>query len=91
VVDDSFLADQPSPGPGPELRALDRAELAEVTEAIRQLTLLHREVLGLVFGTGLSLPEVASVLEIPVGTVKSRLSAARGALGRMLDKKGHGQ
>ncbi len=91
VVDDSFLADQPSPGPGPELRALDRAELAEVTEAIRQLTLLHREVLGLVFGTGLSLPEVASVLEIPVGTVKSRLSAARSALGRMLDKKGHGQ
>jgi RNA polymerase sigma-70 factor (ECF subfamily) len=89
VVDDAFLADQPGPGPGPELMALDRAELAEVTGAIRQLTLPHREVLGLVFGAGLSLPEVASVLEIPVGTVKSRLSAARSALGRMLDKKGH--
>jgi DNA-directed RNA polymerase specialized sigma24 family protein len=36
----------------------------------------------------LSLPEVANVLEIPVGTVKSRLAAARTALNRKLDEKG---
>ena len=68
--------------------ALDRAELAEVTAAIRELAAPHREVLGLAFGSGLSLPEVASVLEIPVGTVKSRLTAARTALGRILNEKG---
>ena len=88
VVDDAFLADQPSSGPGPEVTALDRANLAEVTGAIRELAPAHREVLGLVFGTGLSLPEVAGVLEIPVGTVKSRLSAARTALSRILSEKG---
>jgi RNA polymerase sigma-70 factor, ECF subfamily len=88
VVDDSFLADQPSSGPGPEATALDRAELAEVKGAIRELALPHREVLGLAFGSGLSLPEVAGVLEIPVGTVKSRLTAARTALSRILDEKG---
>jgi RNA polymerase sigma-70 factor, ECF subfamily len=88
VVDDSFLADQPGSGPGPEAMALDRAELAEVTDAIRDLASPHREVLGLVFGSGLSLPEVAGVLEIPVGTVKSRLTAARTALCRVLDEKG---
>jgi RNA polymerase sigma-70 factor (ECF subfamily) len=88
VVDDAFLADQPSSGPGPEVTALDRAELADVTGAIRQLAPPHREVLGLVFGSGLSLPEVAGVLEIPVGTVKSRLSAARTALSRVLNEKG---
>jgi RNA polymerase sigma-70 factor (ECF subfamily) len=88
VVDDAFLADQPSSGPGPEVMALDRAELAEVTGAIRELAPPHREVLGLVFGSGLSLPEVAGVLEIPVGTVKSRLAAARTALSRILSKKG---
>jgi RNA polymerase sigma-70 factor, ECF subfamily len=88
VVDDSFLADQPSSGPGPEAMALDRAELAEVTSAIRELPPAHREVLGLAFGSGLSLPEVAGVLEIPVGTVKSRLTAARTALSRILDEKG---
>jgi RNA polymerase sigma-70 factor, ECF subfamily len=88
VVDDAFLADQPSSGPGPEVTALDRAELAEVKGAIRELAAPHREVLGLVFGTGLSLPEVAHVLDIPIGTVKSRLTAARTALGRVLEKKG---
>jgi RNA polymerase sigma-70 factor (ECF subfamily) len=88
VVDDAFLADQPGSGPGPELMVLDRAELAEVTSAIRQLAAPHREVLGIVFGSGLSLPEAAGVLEIPVGTVKSRLAAARAALGRILEEKG---
>ena len=88
VVDDAFLADQPGSGPGPEVTALDRAELAEVRGAIRELASPHREVLGLVFGSGLSLPEVSGVLEIPVGTVKSRLTAARTALSRILDEKG---
>lgn len=88
VVDDAFLADQPSSGQGPEVTALDRAELAEVRGAIRDLAPAHREVLGLAFGSGLSLPEVAGVLEIPVGTVKSRLAAARIALSRILDEKG---
>jgi RNA polymerase sigma-70 factor, ECF subfamily len=88
MVDDAFLADQPGSGPGPEVTALDRAELAEVKGAIRELALSHREVLGLAFGSGLSLPEVAGVLEIPVGTVKSRLTAARTTLNRILNEKG---
>lgn len=88
VVDDTFLADQPGSGPGPEVMALDRAELAEVRGAIRELAPAHREVLGLAFGSGLSLPEVAGVLEIPVATVKSRLTAARTALNRILERKG---
>jgi RNA polymerase sigma-70 factor (ECF subfamily) len=88
VVDDAYLADQSDSGPGPEVMALDRAELAEVRGAIRELAPAHREVLGLAFGSGLSLPEVASVLDIPVGTVKTRLTAARVALNRILDKEG---
>jgi RNA polymerase sigma-70 factor, ECF subfamily len=88
VVDDAFLADQPGSEPGPEVIALDRAELAEVRVAIRELAPAHREVLGLAFGSGLSLPEVADVLEIPLGTVKSRLTGARAALNRVLDEKG---
>ena len=82
------MADQPTSGPGPETTALDRAELAEVIDAIGALGPLHREVLGLAFGCGLTLPEVADVLDIPVGTVKSRLSAARTALARVLKEKG---
>jgi len=59
-----------------------------VTDAIRELAPAHRELLGLAFGTGLSLPEIAGVLEIPLGTVKSRLASARTALGRILHEKG---
>lgn len=85
---DAVLDAHPSPDPGPELVALERAHVAEVATAIRRLRPAHGEVLGLVFAAGLSLPQVAAVLEVPLGTVKSRLSAARAALGRVLDEKG---
>jgi RNA polymerase sigma-70 factor (ECF subfamily) len=89
VVDDALLGEQPSPEPGPELVALERAEVTEVASAIRLLIPAHWEVLGLAFGAGLSLPEVAEVLKVPLGTVKSRLTAARAALARVLTEKGH--
>jgi RNA polymerase sigma-70 factor (ECF subfamily) len=91
IVDDRLLADQPAPGPGPEDVALERATAAAVANATRDLSGSHREVLGLVFGAGLSLAETAQVLEIPLGTVKSRLAAARAALSRALSEKGHGR
>jgi RNA polymerase sigma-70 factor, ECF subfamily len=90
VTDDACLAGHPSPGPGPDAVALIRAEAAEVGGAIRALAPAHREVLGLAFGAGLSLPEVAAVLQVPLGTVKSRLAAARSALSRAI-KEGAGR
>jgi RNA polymerase sigma-70 factor, ECF subfamily len=81
LVSDAELADQPSSGAEPEALALDRAEISEVADAISDLVRAHREVLGLAFGAELSLAEVAEVLQVPVGTVKSRLWAARAALG----------
>jgi RNA polymerase sigma-70 factor (ECF subfamily) len=90
VVDDACLAGQPSPDPGPDVVALDRAEAAEMGQAIRMLAPAHREVLGLACGAGLSLAEVAELLHVPLGTVKSRLAAARAALSRARDGKGKG-
>lgn len=88
LVSDTELADKPSPSPGPEAIALERAAVTEVADAITRLGRLHREVLGLVFGADLSLAEAAEVLRVPVGTVKSRLRAARIALVRELNETG---
>lgn len=51
----------------------------DVEGALRRLTPDARAVLVLHHGLGLPLPEVAEVLGVPVGTVKSRLHRARNA------------
>jgi RNA polymerase sigma-70 factor, ECF subfamily len=59
--------------------------LSEVQEAFLQLTEDHREVLMLIAVEGLRYEEAAEVLNISVGTVKSRLSRARTALRALVD------
>jgi RNA polymerase sigma-70 factor (ECF subfamily) len=49
----------------------------DVDAAMRTLPMPHRAVLVLHHGLGLPLDEVAALLGVPVGTVKSRLSRAR--------------
>jgi len=44
-----------------------------VREAVAQLTVAQREVIGLAFYGGLAQPEIADRLQAPPGTVKSRL------------------
>jgi RNA polymerase sigma-70 factor, ECF subfamily len=53
---------------------------AEVFKAIRPLPEAQRETLLLVYGEGYSYGEAARTLGIPIGTVISRLAAARSAL-----------
>jgi RNA polymerase sigma-70 factor (ECF subfamily) len=89
VADMTELSGWPATEPGPEAAALERAEVTALAEAIKDLNRIHREVLGLVFGGGLSMAETAGLLEVPVGTVKSRLFAARAALARSLAEKGY--
>lgn len=91
VADESVLSGQAATDPGPEAQVLERAELAVVAQAIRSLSPGHREVLGLVFGADLTLADAAEVLGVPVGTVKSRLAAARAALARAMGGKGVGR
>jgi len=55
-------------------------ERGDVSPASRSVLVLH-------FQEGLSLPEVASVLELPLGTVKSRLGYGLSVLRRRLDRE----
>lgn len=59
--------------------------LSEIQEAFLQLSPDHREVLMLIAVEGLRYEEAAGILDISVGTVKSRLSRARNALRSLVD------
>jgi RNA polymerase sigma-70 factor (ECF subfamily) len=59
----------------------------DVATAIRGLPPIHRAAVHLFYREELSVEEVASVLGIPAGTVKSRLHHARDALRRQLGAK----
>ena len=60
--------------PGPEERALVAEQGSEVRAALAQLGEEYRIVVALRFYQGFSLQEIAETLQIPLGTVKSRLS-----------------
>jgi RNA polymerase sigma factor (sigma-70 family) len=61
-------------------------EAAQVHAALSLLSLRHREVLMLHFLEDLSLQEIADVVGVPVGTVKSRLFHARRAMRSILER-----
>jgi RNA polymerase sigma-70 factor (ECF subfamily) len=61
--------------------------LLEVRDAYLNLSEEHREVLLLVAIEGLQYEEAAAILEVPVGTIRSRLSRARQALRDALDDR----
>ena len=72
------------PEPMPEEQVLARADADELARKIGQLVPIHREVLVLCFVNGLTYDEIAQVVGIPEGTVKSRLSNAKRALRQLL-------
>jgi RNA polymerase sigma-70 factor (ECF subfamily) len=78
------LPDRPDRSAGPEELAIAAAGGTPVAAAVHLLPDHHRDVIALVFVAGLPLAEVAEVLAIPVGTVKSRLYHARAAVAAAL-------
>lgn len=79
------LRTMPAAERGPEESLLVAAVREELARNIGLLSPLHREVLDLIFFHELSYEEVAEVVGVPVGTIKSRLSNAKRALRKLLD------
>ena len=74
----------PAPDPTPEERTLSGARQRLVYRALGQLTETNREMILLKEIQGLKLEEIAGMLEIPLGTVKSRSMRARLQLGKAI-------
>ena len=66
-----------SPEPNPEEQHLDSLRKERVHQALRELTGLNREIILLKEIQGLALEDIARLLEVPLGTVKSRSHRAR--------------
>lgn len=62
-----------------------QVRLKKVRDAMNFLSAAHRQVLVMVCIQGLKYQDVATALNVPVGTVRSRLSRAREQLQTLLD------
>jgi RNA polymerase sigma-70 factor (ECF subfamily) len=82
---DEGMASVVDPRPGPEAGALAAERRDAVLDAVGRLGHDYRAALMLRFFHDMSLQQVAEALDIPVGTVKSRLNAGARKLRALLD------
>lgn len=82
---DHSRLDFPDPGPAPDDR-LNRDEQAqELSKALGRLSLEHRSILILREMDELDYDAISEILDLPIGTVRSRLHRARSQLKEILE------
>ena len=104
AIDEFRRSRQPAPGEELEvpvdLWRFDDACIAKITveQGLAELPASYREIIALIDIAGFRYSEAAEILNVPVGTIMSRISRARGALLAAIDassvrpitKSGHG-
>jgi len=88
--EDGAETDIPDSSSGPEAALARRQDLAALDDALNALPVTWRECLILREVEALSYKEMARIMDVPIGTVMSRLSRARQALQRAADRQGLG-
>jgi RNA polymerase sigma-70 factor, ECF subfamily len=78
------LPERADPGPGPESQAIALDQARRLREAIDQLPEKYRTVITLYHLQGRQYDEIATVLGIPIGTVKTHLFRAKEQLRKLL-------
>ncbi len=85
-IDEIVLLEQNTP----ETVNLQNEMLISVRAAIARLPIKHRQVITLIDIESFSYGDVASILDVPQGTVMSRLNRARQSLKKTLDESKNG-
>ena len=80
--EDGVDMDIPDSASGPEAALERKRDLATLDDALNKLPVAWRECLILREVEALSYKEMARIMDVPIGTVMSRLSRARQALQR---------
>jgi RNA polymerase sigma factor (sigma-70 family) len=86
---DEVLEFQPDPSPGVEAEAEAAERRSEVRAALAQLPPAQREALALAYFGGYTQREVATLVGVPLGTVKTRMAAGMRKLQQALREAGH--
>jgi RNA polymerase sigma-70 factor (ECF subfamily) len=87
INDEDVIAEIASPEPSPEKVSQSREVTAVIRKALESLAPDFRAIIVLKELEGLSYEEISEVLQISMGTVKSRISRARDALRQLLSDK----
>ncbi|MCU0612768.1 MAG: sigma-70 family RNA polymerase sigma factor [Candidatus Eisenbacteria bacterium] len=87
IEEDVSLADD---DPNPEQHAITNARKRLVYRGLRTLSVINREIIVLKEMQGLPQEEIASMLKVPLGTVKSRANRARIELAKAILALGGG-
>jgi RNA polymerase sigma-70 factor, ECF subfamily len=74
----------------PESILLARADQDAIEHALRQLPVAHREIILLCDVEEMSYREIAAALDVPLGTVMSRLARARKSMRQLLQHRATG-
>ena len=86
---DEVLEFRPDPNPGVEAEAEAAERRSEVRAALAQLPSAQREALALAYFGGYTQREVAALVGVPLGTVKTRMAAGMRKLQQALREAGH--
>jgi RNA polymerase sigma-70 factor (ECF subfamily) len=82
VSGSELLEQRASPMPDAEQLLMEKRLRRKLDEALATLSDAHRDVFVLYELEGFSVPEVAELLGLPLGTVSSRLGRARASFSR---------
>lgn len=80
IADEADLLEVADPGPGPVETLFGQPSAHGLVRQVARMPAALRDVLVLAFDQRMTYEEIAEVLEVPVGTVRSRLHEARSRL-----------
>lgn len=86
VLPMSAMRDLECQAPSPEERLLWEEEVAELLAAMTELSTKDREVIGLCYGSELSIGEAGEILGLSAAATRTRLWRALGRLRRILSR-----
>lgn len=81
---DETRLDFPDPGPAPDAKLRQDEEALQLNAALERLSEEHRTILVLREMDELDYDAISEILDLPIGTVRSRLHRARGRLWELL-------